>query len=133
MVRAQSLSCVQISVTSGTVTHQAPPSMGFSRQEYWSGIPFTPIRNLPNPGDRIQVSCISRQVLYKDDYCSVTQSCLTLCNPMDCSTPGLPVLHHLLELAQTQVHRVGDAIQPSCPLSSPSPPVFNLSQHQSLF
>ena len=52
---------------------------------------------------------------------------------MDCSTPGLPVLHHLLELAQTHVHGVGDATQPSHPLSPPSPPAFNLSQHQGLF
>ena len=64
---------------------------------------------------------------------SVTQSCPTLCNPMNCSTPGLPVNHQHLELAQTHVHRVGDTIQPSHPLSSPSPPVFNLSQHQDLF
>ena len=56
-----------------------------------------------------------------------------LCNPMDYSTPGLPVHHQLLELAQTHVRRVGDAIQPSHPLSSPSPPAFNLSQHQGLF
>ena len=65
--------------------------------------------------------------------CSVAQSCSTLCNPMDCSTPGFPVHHQLLELAQTHVHRVDDAIQPSHPLSSPSPPAFNLSQHQGLF
>ena len=64
---------------------------------------------------------------------SVVQSCLTLCDPMDCSTPGLPVHHHLLELAQTHVHSVGDASQPSHPLSSPSSPAFNLAQHQSLF
>ena len=63
----------------------------------------------------------------------VAQSCPTLCDPMDCSTPGLPVHHQLLELAQTHVHRVGDAIQPSHPLSCPSPPAFNLSQHQGLF
>ena len=56
--------------------------------------------------------------------CSLTQLCLTLCDPVDCSTPGFPVLHHLPELAQTCVHWVGDAIQPSCPLSSPSPPAF---------
>ena len=55
------------------------------------------------------------------------------CDPMDCSTPGLPVHHQLLELAQTHVHRVGDAIQPSPPLSCPSPPAFNLSQHQVIF
>ena len=65
--------------------------------------------------------------------CSVTQSCPTLCNPIDCSTPGFPVLHHLLEFAQTQFHRVGEAIQPSCPLSSPCLPAFNLSQQQGLF
>ena len=65
--------------------------------------------------------------------CSVAQQCLTLCDPMDCSTPGFLVLHHFLELAQTHVHRVGDAIQPSRPLLSPSPPAFNFSQHQGLF
>ena len=64
---------------------------------------------------------------------SVAQSCQTLCNPMDCSTPGFPFHHQLLELAQTHVHRVSDAIQPSHPLLSPSPPAFNLSQLQGLF
>ena len=64
---------------------------------------------------------------------AVAQLCLTLCNPMDCSTPGFPVLHHLPELAQTHVHGVSDAIQPSHPLLSPSSPAFNLSQHQGLF
>ena len=63
--------------------------------------------------------------------CSVAQPCLALCDPTDCSTPGLPVHHQLPELAQTHVRWVGDAIQPSHPLSSPSPPAFNLSQHQS--
>ena len=64
---------------------------------------------------------------------SVAQSCPTLCNPMNRSTPGLPVHHQLLEFTQTHVHRVGDAIQLSHPLSSPSPPAPNPSQHQSLF
>ena len=64
---------------------------------------------------------------------SVTQLCPTLCDPMDCSTPGFPVYHQLLELTQSHVHWVSDAIQPSCPLSSPSPAAFNLSQHQGLF
>ena len=64
---------------------------------------------------------------------SVTQSCPTLCDPMNCSTPGLPVHHQLPESTQTHVHWVGDAIQPSHPLSSPSPPALNLSQHQGLF
>ena len=61
------------------------------------------------------------------------QLCLILCDPMDCSTPGLPAHHQLPELAQTHVHQVGDAIQPSHPLLSPSPPAFSLSQHQGLF
>ena len=65
--------------------------------------------------------------------CSVAQSCLTFCNPMDCSTPGFPILHSLLEFAQIHVHWIGDPIQPSHPLSSPSPPAFSLSQHQGLF
>ena len=63
---------------------------------------------------------------------SVTQSCPTLCNPMDCCTPGLPVHQQLLEFTQTHVHWVSDAIQPSHPLSFPSPPSFNPSQHQGL-
>ena len=66
-------------------------------------------------------------------FSSVTQSCPTLCNPMNCSTPGLPVHHQLLEFTQTHVHRVGDAIQPSHPLLSPFPPAFNLYRHQGLF
>ena len=66
-------------------------------------------------------------------FCSVTQSCPTLCNPRNHSTPGLPVHHQLPEFTQTHVHRVSDAIQPSHPLSSPSPPVPNPSQHQGLF
>ena len=64
---------------------------------------------------------------------SATQSCPTLCDPMDCSTPGFPVHHQLPELAQTHVHWVSDAIQPSRPLLSPCPPALNLSQHQGLF
>ena len=66
-------------------------------------------------------------------FSSVAQSCPTLCDLMNRSTPGLPVYHQLPEFTQTHVHRVGDAIQPSHPLSSPSPPVPNPSQHQSLF
>ena len=65
-------------------------------------------------------------------FSSVAQSCQTLSNPMDCSIPGFPVHHQFLELAQTHVHPISDAIQPSHPLSSPSP-AFNLSQHQGLF
>ena len=69
----------------------------------------------------------------KPPFSSVTQSCPTLCNPMKCSTPGLPVHHQLPEFTQTHVHWVSDDIQPSHPLLSPSPPAFNLSQHQGLF
>ena len=65
------------------------------------------------------------------EFSSVAQSCSTLCNPMDCSTPGFPVLHQLLQLAQTHVRQVGDAIQPSHHLSSTSPPAFK-TQHQGL-
>ena len=65
--------------------------------------------------------------------CSVPQSCPALCNPMDCSMPDFSALHHLLELAQTHVHWVSDAIRPSHPLLSSSPPASNLAQHQGLF
>ena len=66
-------------------------------------------------------------------FSSVTQSCPTLCDPMDCSTPGLPVHHQFPKPTQTHVHSVSDAIQQSHPLLSPSPPALNLSQHQGLF
>ena len=66
-------------------------------------------------------------------FSSVVQLCPTLCDPMNCSMPGLPVHHQLPESTQTHVDRVSDAIQPSHPLSSPSPPALNLSQHQGLF
>ena len=65
-------------------------------------------------------------------FSSAAQSCPTLCDPVNCSTPGLPVHHQLPEFTQTHVHRVGDAIKPSHPLSSPSPPAPNPSQHQRL-
>ena len=73
------------------------------------------------------------RVINFHQFSSVTQSCPTLCNPMDFSTPGFPDHHQLLELAQTHVHWVGDAIQPFHPLSCPSPPAFNLAQNQGLF
>ena len=65
--------------------------------------------------------------------CSVAKSSLIPCDPMNCRTPGFPVIHYFSELAQTQIHWIDDAIQPSHPLSSPSPPTFSLSQHQGLF
>ena len=139
--------------------------MGFSRQEYWSGLPFPSPEDLPDPGIK-PGSPTFRQTLYhlnhqgslnkqtntkinkipepvrvrkvngiglgSVQFSSVTQSCLTLCNPMDYSMPGLPVHHQLPKLAQNHVHWVGDAIQPPHPLSSSSS-AFNLSQHHSLF
>ena len=72
-------------------------------------------------------------LLISVQFSSVAQSCPTLCDPMDGSTPGLPVHHQLPEFTQTHVHWVSDAIQPSHLLLSPSPPAFNLSQHQGLF
>ena len=85
------------------------------------------VKNLPIcqplcPGQRIQFSSVAQSCL-----------CLTLCNPMNRSTPGLPVHHQILESTQTHVHRVGDPIQPSHPLSFSSPPALNLSQHRGLF
>ena len=74
-----------------------------------------------------------KNTLSSVQFGSVAQSCLTLCDPMNCSTPGLPVHHQLPEFTQTHVHWVSDAIQPSHPLSSPSAPAPNLSQHQSLY
>ena len=71
--------------------------------------------------------------IFSQSFSSVTQSSPTLCDPMNCNTPGLPVHHQPLEFTQTHVHRVSDTIQPSHPLSSPSPPAPNPSQHQSLF
>ena len=72
-------------------------------------------------------------IKYELLFSAVAQLCPTLCNPINRSTPGLPVHHQLLEFTQTHVHQVGDAIQPSHPLSSPSPPAPNPSQHQGLF
>ena len=82
---------------------------------------------------RTLLSLVSVSLFSSVQFSSVTHSCPTLCDPMNCSTPGLPVHHQLPEFTQTYVHRVGDAIRPSHPLSSPSPPDPNPSQHQSLF
>ena len=76
--------------------------------------------------------CTQNQIILVQ-FSSLVQLCLTLCDPTDCIMAGFPVHHQLPELAQTHVHQVGDAIQPSHPLSSPSPPASNLSQHQGLF
>ena len=151
---------------------------GALQQEYWSGLPCPPPRDLPNTGiepaslkspalaGRLYTTSITweahnstsvylnkkiylNQILTDIEgdidnllqysrglsvqFSSVTQSCPNLCNPMNRSTPGLPVYHQLPESTQTHAHRVRDAIQPSHPLSFPSPPAPNPSQHQSLF
>ena len=135
--------------------------MGFSRQEYWSGLPFLSPGDLPDPGiepesPALQAHSLPAELprkthnqslvptfflLYpKTDVqfssvqlISVAQLCSTLCDPMNRSMPGLPVHHQLPEFTQTQVHRISDAIQPSHPWLSPSPPAPNPSQNQSLF
>ena len=78
---------------------------------------------------KLQIKTTVRYHCTLMQFSSVTQSCPTLHDPMDCSMPGFPVLYHLPELAQTHVHRISDAIQPSHPLSSPFPPAFNLSHY----
>ena len=179
--------------------------MGFSKQEYWSGLPFPFPGVLPYPGFRLVspalaggffttratwksrlsiwllkwtaqevqldglwgrflgwnvvlwINCLAGFELSWEDClpffmdrlgsalsgsstlpnlyscCSIIKSCPTLCDPMDCSTPGFPVLHHLLEFSQTHVHWVSDTIQPSHPLSPLSSPTLSISQHQGLF
>ena len=90
-------------------------------------------QNVPKSHHRVNISWWAPFYNYSVQFSSVAQSCPTLCDPMNSSTPGLSVHHKLLEFTQTHVHRVGDAIQPSHPLSSPSPPAPNASQHQNLF
>ena len=116
-----------------------PAHIFLKRQIRWSDIPFS--RRSSWSRDQTWVSCISGRFftvwatrkahIYL--FSSVAQSCLTLCDPMNCSTPGLPVHHQPPEFTQTHVHQVSDAIQPSHPLSSSSPPAPNPSQHQNLF
>ena len=139
------LSCfshVRLFATLGTVACQAPLSMGLSRQKYW--LSCSPPGDLPHPGikpaslESLELSgslplVPPRKSDSKLSVSSVAQSCLALCDPMNCSTLGLPVHHQLPESTQTHVLWVSDAIWSSHPLLSPSPPAFNLSQHQGLF
>ena len=126
------LSCfsrAQLFATVRTIAHQAPLSMAFSRQEYWSGMPFSSPGDLPDP--RIEPESFTFPALAGKffttsatwmppsvQFSSVAQSCLALCDPMDRTMPVLPVHCQLPEFTQTHVHGVGDAIQPSHPLSS---------------
>ena len=91
-----------------TLAHQAPLSMGFSRQEYLSGLPSP--ADLPDPGIEPESPAWQVDNYLHIQFSSVTQLCPTLCDPMDCSTPGFPVHHQLPKLVQSHVHWVGDAI-----------------------
>ena len=140
------LSHVVLCATLWIVACQVPLSLGFSRQEYWSGSPCPSPGDLPNLGI-LPMSLMSPTLVHgcfiisftwealpsSIQFSSDAKSCLTICNPMDWSMPGFPVHHQLLELDQTHVHRVSDAIQPSHSLPFPSLPAFNISQHQGLF
>ena len=126
---AQSFSCVRLFATL-TVAHQAPQSLGFSRQEYWVGchVFFQGIFSTQGSNPRLLSLLYCRRILCLEplrkpihlyqfsSVSSIAQSCLTLCDPMNRSTPGLPVHHKLPEFTQTHAHQVSDAIQPSHPL-----------------
>ena len=117
--------------------------MEFSRQEYWNGLLFPSSGDLPHQGTELTSPTLQVYSLLLSHWgsplfmeleqitlkfiTSVAQLCVTLCNPLNCSMPGLPVHHQPPESTQTHVHCVGDAIQPSHPLLSPSPPAINLS------
>ena len=123
-----------------SMNHSPPASSvhGILQARILEWVAFPLSRGSSQPRDWILVSGIAGILYYLSQqgspslskFSSVTQSCLTLCNPMHRSTPGLPVHHLLLEFTQTHVDQVSDAIQPSHPLSSPSPPAPNPSQHQ---
>ena len=108
---------------SHSVSSPSPPAPNPSQHQSF------PVSQLFTCGGPCHTACS----ILVSSVTSVTQSCPTRCDPMNRSTPGLPVHHQLPEFPQTHIHRVSDAIQPSHPLSSPSPPAPNPSQHQSLF
>ena len=131
VVKWKLLSRVQLYATPWTVVH----GILQARILVWVAVPFSRGSSQtqgPNPG-LLHCSHQGSPTSLVQSVCSVTQSCPTLCDPVDCSTLGFPVHHQLPEPTQTHVHWVGDAIQPSHPLLSSSPPIFNLSQHQGLF
>ena len=119
-------------------THMHAPYIPRTFLSYnWKFVPFDTFFQFPFPHllplATTSLISFSMSLFVSVQFSSVTQSSLTLCDPMNRSTPGLPVHHELPKSTQTHVHRVGDAIQPSHPLSPPSPPALNLSQHQGLF
>ena len=141
----QSLSCIWLFATPWTAAHQASLSITNS----WSLLKLMSITSVMTSNHLIlchpllllasifpSIRVFSNELVLhisSVQFSSVTQSCPTLCDPLNRSTPDLPVHHHLPEFTQTHVHWVGDAIQPSYPLSSPFPPASNPSQNQSLF
>ena len=131
----QSLSCED---PLGMATHSSilPWRILMDRGAWWAtvcGVSKSWTRLTKHSTAQNGIISISYVFLNSDKIRSVAQSCMTLCDPMNHSTPGLPVHHQLLEFTETHDHRVSDAIQPSHPLSSPSPLAPNPSQHQSLF
>ena len=129
-------SCPTLCDPMNPIARQALLCMGFPRHEYQSGLPFPSPGDLPNPGIKPWSPELQADAYPLSHQFSSVQSlslCPTLCDPMNRSMPGLPVHQQLPEFTQTHVHRISDAIQPSHPLSSPSPPAPNPSQHQSLF
>ena len=121
------------SAASSSCCHYCRPGRWVSFYPFLSPFPPSPTLQMEDTSWNPNLNTTPSLETLQGFCCSVTPSCLTHCDPMDCSAPGFPVLHHLLELAQTHVHRVGNAIQPSHPLFPPFPPAFDLSQHQGLF
>ena len=128
--------------TPWNVARQTLLFMGFPREEYWGGLSSRSPGDLLHPGMELMSPSLAGVFFTTEppgkprssfQFSSVAQSCPTLCDPMNRSTPGLPVHHQLPGFTQTHVHRVSDAIQPSHPLSFPSPSTLNLSQDQGLF
>ena len=123
-----------------TVAHQASLSMGFPRQEYWSGLPFPSPRNLPDSrikpmSPALAGGFFTTEPSREPQFSSVQFSCSVVSDslrPHESQHTRHPCPSQLLEFTQTRLHRVSDAIQPSHPLSSPSPPAFNLSHHQGI-
>ena len=144
-VVVQLLSHIRLFPTPWTAAHRAPISIPISQsllKFMWTELVMLsnhlilccPLLTLPSIFPSIRVFFNNSAFCFSSvRFSSVVQSCPTLCDPMNRSTPGLPVHHQLPEFTQTHVHRVGEAIQPSHPLLSPSPPAPNPSQHQSLF
>ena len=144
-VVVQLLSHIWLFLTPWTAAHRAPISIPISQsllKFMWTELVMLsnhlilccPLLTLPSIFPSIRVFFNNSAFCFSSArFSSVAQSCPTLCDPMNRSMPGLPVHHQLPEFTQTHVHRVGEAIQPSHPLLSPSPPAPNPSQHQSLF